>query len=204
MGEQLMAIVAAGKNTRIYLAPTAEHEAIAKQAQPVWKPEQELAGDRRAIYCPLYGFNTIGDLFTSRQLVSLNALSDLIGEVGYLIEQDAATAKFPTDEVLLTNDNNSFTAYAAAVVTYLAIAIDRLTDRNSTVCSWDVTRDSMRNTFARQAIPMVWDFAEANPFSESTGNFLGAIDWVAEVVQQSPCYIQGEARQHDAMTTVND
>jgi putative DNA methylase len=94
--------------------------------------------------------------------------------------------------------------YADAVATYLAIAIDRLADRNSTICSWDVTRDSTRNTFARQAISMTWDFAEANPFSASTGNFLGAIDWIAGVLQEASCDIQGKVVQRDATMLVNE
>src|SRR5439155_15312729 len=97
----------------------------------------------------------------------------------------------------------SVNAYADAVATYLAIALDRLADRNSAICSWDVSRDSTRNTFARQAIPMIWDFAEANPFSDSTGNFQGTIDWVAEVIEVSPCNVAGEVKQRDATTTIN-
>ncbi|MGH2506256.1 MAG: hypothetical protein ACRDHZ_02380, partial [Ktedonobacteraceae bacterium] len=84
---------------------------------------------------------------------------------------------------------------------YLAIAVDRLADRNSAICSWDISRDSTRNTFARQAIPMVWDFAEANPMSTSTGNFLGAIDWVADVIDACPCNAPGAVKQRDATTS---
>ena len=79
-------------------------------------------------------------------------------------------------------------AYADAVTTYLALAVDRLADRGSNICSWQSTGDKIRNTFARQAIPMVWDFAEGNPFSRSSGNFYGAIEWVAEVINEVPCF----------------
>src|SRR5690606_3586718 len=71
------------------------------------------------------------------------------------------------------------------------------------ICGWDVTRDNVRNTFARQAIPMVWDFAEANPMSESTGNFYGAVQWVSDVIEGVPCSTKGVAKQRDATTAIN-
>ncbi len=187
MRQQLMAIVAEGQRGRLYLAPNREHIAAVAQAEPEWMPQAALPKNPRNFNTPIYGLDTFEKLFTPRQLVTLTTFSDLIQEVRSKVLFDAELTGFPLKE-----------AYADAVATYLAIAIDRLADRNSTICSWDVTRDSTRNTFARQALPMVWDFAEANPLSESTGNFLGAIDWITEVVQQSPCSSLGEASQCDA------
>jgi putative DNA methylase len=125
---------------------------------------------------------------------TLAQLSDLIAH--WTTQDEVVSAPTPT--------HADAQAYADAVATYLAIAVDRLADRNSIICSWDVSRDSTRNTFARQAIPMVWDFAEANPMSESTGNFYGTIDWVAEVVEASPCNTLGVAKQCDATTSINE
>jgi len=107
-------------------------------------------------------------------------------------------AGLPDDGVPLNDGGRGATAYADAVATYLAFAVDRLADRNSTICSWDVTRDNVRNTFARQAIPMTWDFAEANPLSTSTGNFAGAVDWVSEVIAKHPGGPAGVAYPMDA------
>ncbi len=192
MGEQLMAIVAEGHKGRVYLAPGQEHVVIASHVKPEWMPQADLPYNPRDFKTPNYGLSTFGDLFTTRQLVALTTLSDLISEARDKVVSDARIADFPLDG-----------AYADAVATYLALAVDRLADRNSTICSWDTGYVKVRNTFARQAIPMVWDFAEANPFSESTGNFLGAINWVAKVIEQSPSCTPGEASQRDAMTTAN-
>ena len=115
---------------------------------------------------------------------------------------DAKVAGLPGDNVSLNDSGVGANAYADAVATYLAIAVDRLADRNSTICSWDTGYVKVRNTFARQAIPMVWDFAEANPLSGSSGNFQGAIDWVAEVVASSSSNAAGVVKQLDATTTI--
>ncbi|GHO88026.1 DUF1156 domain-containing protein [Dictyobacter formicarum] len=195
LGQQLLAIVADGFKGRAYLAPNDAHIARATGAKPIWHPEANLPHNPRDFKTPNYGIRSFGDLFSQRQLVALTTFSDLVQDVREKILADARLATF------LKEDEQKF--YADAVVTYLALAVDRLADRNSTICSWDVSRDSTRNTFARQAIPMVWDFAEANPFSDSTGNFLGAIDWIAETVKLLPCSLQGEAKQRDATTSAN-
>jgi len=203
MEAQLMAIVAEGQHGRAYLSPNAEQVTIAEQAKPIWKPEAILPGNTRDIRPQLYGLPTYGDLFAPRQLVALTTFSDLVQKAREKVLADAQRARFPVDGISLNDGGTGANAYADAVATYLAIALDRLADRNSAICSWDVSRDSTRNTFARQAIPMTWDFAEANPFSESTGNFQGTIDWVAQVVVASPSYAPGEAEQRDATTAIN-
>lgn len=204
IGVQLVAIVAEGQHGRVYLAPTEAHIAIAATARPVWKPEELVTTPSHDVdRLPMYGMYRWGDAFTPRQLVTLNTFSDLVQEARERALVDSRYTHFSDDERRLRDGGVGAVAYADALAVYLAIAIDRLADRNSIICSWDVTRDSMRNTFARQAIPMVWDFAEANPFSESTGNFYGAVDWVAEVIEMVPCYAQGNVQQKDATTSVN-
>lgn len=74
-------------------------------------------------------------------------------------------------------------AYAEAVGIYLAFALDKLADRGSSICTWFTERDSTRNTFGRQAIPMTWDFAELNMLLSGTGSFLGATTWTAESLE---------------------
>lgn len=203
MSAQLMAIVAEGKSGRAYLPLTFEQEKIATQAKPDYCPEQEMPKNPRWFSPPLYGISTFADLFTPRQLVAVTTFSDLVQEARERVRTDAILAGLPPDDVRLNTGGIGATSYADAVATYLAIAVDRLADRNSTICSWDTGYIKVRNTFARQAIPMAWDFAEANPMSKSTGNFLGAVDWVAEVTQLSPCYALGETKQRDATATVN-
>jgi putative DNA methylase len=199
MGAHLMAIVAEGQHGRAYIPSDKMQATIASQAEPEWKPEQELQGKAR-VSVPLYGMTTFGDLFTPRQLVALTTFSDLVQEARERVLVDAEQVGLPVDGIALNDGGNGANAYADAVATYLGLAVDRLADRNSTICSWDTGYVKVRNTFARQAIPMVWDFAEANPLSESTGNFLGAVDWVVEVVAASSCSVKGEAQQRDATT----
>ncbi|MCY4103457.1 MAG: DUF1156 domain-containing protein [bacterium] len=95
-------------------------------------------------------------------------------------------------------------AYADAVVTYLAFAVDRLADRNSTICTWDSGYVKIRNTFSRQAIPMTWDFAECNPFSDSTGNWMGAVEWIRKALEHLPASVSGEVSQRDARARVGE
>ena len=116
-----------------------------------------------------------GDLFTSRQLVALTTLSDLVGEAMERVRPDAAKTGLPEDGRPLRDAGTGATAYAEAVGVYLAFAVDKVADRNSTICAWASLREHARNTFGRQAIPMTWDFAESNPFSASSGNFIGGI-----------------------------
>ncbi len=201
MGSQLMAIVAEGRNGRIYLSPDRQEISYLNSITPPWKPENELQGKCR-VNVSLYGLNTIGDLFTLRQLTALTTFSDLVTEAGEKIYHDAIAAGYPDDGVGLEEGGTGALAYAEAVCVYLAFGVNRLADRCSSICSWDVTRDNIRNTFARQAIPMTWDYAEGNPFSASTGNFLGAIEWVAKVVESSPCTEPGYAQQYDAVEAI--
>ncbi len=113
------------------------------------------------------------DLFTPRQLTALTTFSDLVQRAKDKVLFDANVVGLCSDGISLNEGGTGATAYADTIATYLAISVDRLADRNSTFCSWDTGYVKVRNTFARQALPMTWDFAEANPFSKSTGNFLG-------------------------------
>ena len=203
MRERLLAIVAEGPRGRRYVAASEEHGKTASSCLSSWRPETELQG-KAAVNVPLYGMTKHCDLFTPRQLVALTTFSDLVMEAWELVREDAIKAGMPNDGKGINDGGAGAVAYADAVATYLGLALDRLADRGSTICSWDATRDNVRNTFARQAIPMIWDFAEANPFSGSTGNFLGAANWVAGVIQKSPALAGGKAGQLDAGSAIVD
>jgi putative DNA methylase len=174
------------------------------KAQPEWKPDAELPHNPRDFKTPNYGMRTFADLFTPRQLFALTTFSDLVSEAREKIKADAVAAGIADDGLPLNDGGTGATAYADAVATYLAFAADKIADYHSTICSWHSGRDTIRNTFARQAIPMTWDFAEANPMSDSTGNFNGAIDWVVEVIKKSSCSPQGQVIQIDATTKSNE
>ncbi|MCZ2207310.1 DUF1156 domain-containing protein [Cylindrospermopsis raciborskii] len=203
MDDQLIAIVAEGKSGRAYLSPNAEHEVIAKSAKPTWYPDAQISDDKRSMFTPLYGLTHFHHLFTPRQLVALTTLSDLVTEAREKIKADAVAAGMADDDLPLNDGGIGATAYADAVATYLGLAVDRSADYYSNICTWHSGRDGIRNTFARQAIPMTWDFAEANPMSDSTGNFNGAIDWIVQVIKKSSCSAQGKVIQLDATAQRN-
>ena len=183
LGARLMAIVAQGDRGRIYLAPTPRHEASARDLVATWQPDMPLPNNPRDFKTPNYGLPTFADLFTSRQLLALTTFSDLVGEATERVRRDAVAAGFPDDNRPLRDGGTGATAYAEAVAVYLAFALSKLADRGSTICTWFTERDSTRNTFARQSIPMTWDYAELNTLLTGTGSFLGAADWTAESIE---------------------
>ena len=175
MSAQMIAIVAEGKNGRIYLPPNEEHINIANVDKPFDVPYGVLCGVARK-NVSLYGFENFSDLFTNRQLVLLTTFSDLISNVVKKIENYD---------------------YSKAIILYLAFLIDKLADRGSSICSWDNTRDGLRNTFGRQAIPMTWDYAEGNPFSNSSGCFDNMIDWIVKCIKNfSASSIEGVVQRN--------
>ncbi|MDE3043882.1 MAG: DUF1156 domain-containing protein [Acidobacteriota bacterium] len=198
MGDRLMAIVCEGARGRVYLSPTVEQERLARSAVPSWKPEMELPHNTRDFKTPLYGLTTYGDLFTPRQLLALTAFSDLLDEVREVVRKDAIAAGLPDDHSGLADGGSGSRAYAEAVTTYLGFVIDKCTDYLSSICTWISGGETMRNVFGRQAIPMVWDFAEANPFSDSSGNWNSMLGWVERVLQLLPASPLGHANQIDA------
>lgn len=197
MGAKLMAIVAEGARGRVYLAPTPEHEAAALQAQPAWKPETPLHGKCR-VNVSNYGMDVYGDLFTSRQLVALTTFSDLAPLAIARVRADALAMSMADDGRGLNAGGNGATAYAEAVGVYLAFSIDKASDYWSSICTWHSSKDLIRNTFGRQAIPMTWDYAETNPFSDSAGNASSGIDWAYKALQLMPAKAHGSAEQADA------
>nr|WP_314572392.1 DUF1156 domain-containing protein [uncultured Pseudomonas sp.] len=204
MGQRLMAIVAEGSRGRVYLAPDEEQEALALKAQPDWKPETPLHGKCR-VNVSNYGLDVYGDLFTSRQLVALTTLSDLVQEAIVKVREDALAAGMSEDNSGLNEDGRGATAYAQAVGVYLAIVIDRLTDYNSTLCSWHIggptTGTKSRNTFSRQALPMTWDFLEVNPLSEQSGSLENSLGYTSKSIAVLGSYpVAGVASQADATT----
>jgi putative DNA methylase len=200
MDARLMAIVAEGQRGRVYLAPIDQHETIAEATQPPWAPDNELPHNPRDFKTPNYGMRRFRDLFTPRQLVALTTFSDLVGEARERVLRDAIAAGLPDDATRLNDGGTGAAAYADAVATYLALAVDRSVDRGSTICTWDSSpkMEALRNTFARQAIPMTWDFAEGSSLSASSGNWTNNVNWVADVVDCVAPAADGAAKQLDA------
>lgn len=197
IGAHLIAIVAEGPKGRLYLSPSALHQKIAEATPPEDVPDQELPHDPRNVWTPPYGLTRFSDLFTHRQLVAMTTLSDLVEEARERVEADALAAGVPLGD-RLEEGGSGARAYADTVATYLALGVSRLADYSNGLCSWNSSRDTLRNLFSRQAIPMVWDYAEANPLSGSSGNFLGQVEWVAKAVEHAPATATGVATQISA------
>ena len=212
MGTRLMAVVAEGARARVYLAPTAEMENVATQATPTWKPELSLPDDPRNFWTLSYGLTTYSDLFTSRQLVALTTFSELLTEARERVLNDSQALEKSTPQLSQNRETGDTRpldqgglgphAYADAISVYLAFAISKLADRGSSICTWFTERDSTRNTFARQSIPMTWDFAELNTLLSGTGSFEGAVSWTAESLEgaSQSGIAHGFATQADAQT----
>ncbi len=198
MGARLMAIVAEGDRGRVYLAPTPEHEAAAIRAKPTWRPEGDIAKRMTGGNCTPYGLTTWGDLFTPRQLVALTTFSDLVQEARERVQRDALAAGLPDDKKPLRDGGTGATAYADAVAVYLAFAVSKMTNIGSSIASWMSDRGAFRETFARQAIPMTWDFAEANTFADTGGSFAIAIEKGSMAIDAFPSSTVAAAAQVDA------
>jgi putative DNA methylase len=198
MGARLMAIVAEGDRGRVYLAPIPEMEAVALTGQPTWKPEVVMPENPRWFSPPLYGLKTYGDLFTPRQLVALTTFSDLVQEVRERVKHDAVAAGLPEGGKGLDIGGAGATAYAEAVGVYLGFALSKATDRNSSLCVWEQKMDRLRGTFGRQALPMVWDYVETNPFAGAGGDIYGTAHSLCEVLDKFLSGIEGRAAQSDA------
>lgn len=197
MGADLIAVVAEGLHGRLYLSPTAEHTKAAEAPRPEGLSAAELPEQALGFRVQNYGLKRWVDLFTNRQLVAMATLSDLVVEVREQVVVDALIAGVPEGDRLEVGGSDA-QAYADAVATYLALGVSRATDYNSTLAGWNSLRDGMRNVFARQALPMLWDFAEANFFSSSSGSFLGQVDWVSRVLEHVPADISGDVEQVSA------
>ena len=198
LGSRLMAIVAEGTQGRVYLAPTAEHEQIARQAEPQWKPVGDVPARLTGGTCVPYGLATWADLFTPRQLTALTTFSDLVGEAIAKCHADAVKAGLPDDGKGLDIGGLGAQAYAEAVGVYLALALSRLTDICNALCRWEVSKTQVRNLFGRQAIPMIWDYAENNIFANAAGDYAVSLSNLIKALLALPANNQSYAIQDDA------
>lgn len=197
VGKHMLAIVAEGQKKRLYISPNQVHVEASEVERPNNIPVETIPYDPRNLWTPAYGLIKFSDLFTNRQLVALTTFSDLVGQARQRVLEDALAAGVEEGESLEAGGAGA-RAYADAIATYLALAVSRLADYSNSLCTWDTTRESTTHLFTHQAIPMTWDFTEANPFSHSSGNFLGQLEWVAKVVERVPADSAGNARQLSA------
>lgn len=196
LGQRLMAIVAEGKIGRVYLSPTQDTPAI--HQHDYWHPETPLHGKCRVNVTP-YGMETYGDLFTPRQLVALNTFADLVQEARTKAIADAKTAGMADDGIGLADGGTGATAYGDALAVYLAFLLEQVTNHSSTVCGWNSANAQMRSVFARQAIPMTWDFAESNIFCSSSGSYNNLFERLVKGFEALGAGNFGLAVQQDAV-----
>jgi putative DNA methylase len=198
MGARLMAIIAEAESGRVYLPPLPEHESVAQKAAPKWMPELEICHWPGRTNVVEYGLTRFGDLFSRRQLTALTTFSDLVVESITRIVDDAIAANLPNDSKSLAADGSGARAYAESIATYLAFAVDYAANYWSVIAT--PAEGFIRGTFARQAIPMTWDFAEAPPFGSTSGSWMGGIEWISKSLEHFPAQANGIAFAADAAT----
>jgi putative DNA methylase len=184
MRAQLMAIVAEGERQRVYLPPDREHANAADVPRPEDAPETELPNQALGFRVQGYGMTHHADLFTNRQVTALCTFSDLVQSVRQSVIDDGGE---PT--------------YGDAVATYIALAQSRVADYASTICTWasNPQMEIVRGTFARQALPMTWDFAEGNVLGVTSGGLPIFIEWIAKVLERLNSTRIGSAEQRSAL-----
>lgn len=198
MYSKMIAVVAEGKKNRIYLKPNSKQQSIAVVPKPEDYPRGELAYYPGHLNTNAYGLNTFDKLFTNRQLTALTTFSSLISDVIAKVEEDALAAGTKNDGKGLDAGGKGARAYGEAVGVYLAFLVDQIANHSSSVCGWNAPNEQMRNTFGRQAIPMVWDYAECNIFSHSSGSYESLFKRMWEAFESLGNGKIGQAEQFDA------
>lgn len=202
MGAKLMSIVAEGQRGRVYIAPSYKQEAIADVAEPEEAPQSNLPAQALGFRVQAYGMDQWKKLFTNRQLTALTTFSELVGEAQKKAEADAVAAGLADDGQGLGEGGAGARAYGEAIGVYLAFVVDQLTNQCSSICGWNAPNTQMRTVFARQAIPMTWDYAESNPFSNSSGCFDNVFKLELQAFEglAGKNAIPGVAKQQDAQS----
>ena len=201
LGTQLIAVACEGHRARNYITADDYVEEIGDlDCDAAWL-KQDLPRNPRDFKTPNYGMDTFDRLFTARQLVALTTFSDLVGEARERVLRDALSTGMAEGE-RIEEGGSGAAAYADAVATYLGFVVSRLTDYSSSINTWasNPQMEILRNVFARQALPMSWDFAEGNPFADSSGSLAIMIRAVSLAVERTPARGPSVAEQADAAT----
>ena len=199
IGNRLMAVVCEGARGRVYLSPSPEHERIADCGLPKEYPITDLPEKALGFRVQMYGMDQHWKLFTPRQLTALTTFSDLVSEAREQALADVQTAGiFPDDDTPLDEGGAGSQAYADAVATYLAVAVSKETAFLVTQARWRPGEGKSAPAFGRQALPMVWDYVDLNPFAGAGGDFLGVIEGIRKTLLNLPLPVIGCAMQADA------
>lgn len=197
-----LAMVCESQKGRIYLSfqlsdiPTVERP-------HVFALENPITNDRRWFSPPLYGLPNFADLFTARQLITLETFSDLVNEAREQVLYDATRYGLKADGMGLNADGSSATAYAEAVAVYLSMGVSRIANTLCTIARWTASRDQTVTAFARHAIPMTWDYPEVNPFAGAAGDISISLQSICRVLETLGSEPVGHVMQHDVTSPIN-
>ncbi len=199
IGSKLMAIICETENGKTFLSPSPIHENLAKSIEPNWKPSQSMNQDSTDLVSGRgYGFLYWHQVYTSRQLSALTTITDIINDLSNKLKSEFEYQSRGLSGEVPGKDTMSSDEYANGLSVFLALALGRCSNYWSAFTTWGGS--FIVQTFGRQALPMVWDYTEVNPFSSSTGNWNGAINWIERVIGISLRPLpQGFAVQEDAM-----
>jgi len=183
MRARMMAIVAEGERGRVYLSPTPDMEKLAQEATPEWKPDIEFFQQALGFRVGNYGMSKWSDLFTDRQIMALSTFCELVLRVHERVKYDALAAGLE-EGCSFEGGGTGAMAYADAVAVYIAFAVDKSAVYWNSLCPWlnQPKNEIVGNSFSRQTVQMVWDYAEANPFCDSGGNVRKQLDYVCKVI----------------------
>ena len=199
LGASLMATVAEDRRRRVYLPPADDHRCAADVDRPEGAPEAGIPPQAPSFRVQAYGMNQWADLFTNRQLLALTTFSDLVVEARERVLRDVLAAGAPPGDRLESGGTDA-EAYADAVATYLGMGISRLADIANGLARWENTKTQVRNLFSRQAIPMVWDFAETTPFERAAGSYLVSLGSLVKAIVLAGT-APSQVAQRDASTS---
>ena len=196
---QMVAIVADNGKNRLYLDVNSEQERMADVAPPKELPHGDLPNFPRRFAPPSFGLTDYADLFTNRQLVFIITMMAQAKEIQEKVESDAIAQGLPDDGIAFSDGGHGALAYAQAIRIAMTLTISKVLDRCSSLCSWDSSGGgSLRNVFARSYMPMIWDFAENNPFVAAGGSFSNALLRTCEAIANLPAGLQGRTSVADA------
>jgi putative DNA methylase len=207
-GYSLLAIACEGKSGRIYVEPIAEQEEAALLAKPEWFPEGPMSDHPQYMGTPRYGMDEWKKLYTGRQLASLTSFVDALEEIRIMVQADFESKSKLQDTRAFVDGGSGALAYSQVITLFLTFAIDKMADLNNSLARWEPVAQCPRQLFGRQAIQMTWDFAEANPFSESSGSMKVILDGISKAIRGSGfsglTNAEGDVRQRDAATLIRE
>jgi len=184
LGYKLISVVLSGKREKVFVSPTEDQERTALKAKETCRWDSEIHGSNQYLGVRPYGLDKFSKLYTPRQVLALTKYVDLIDQAVNRCYKDSVSAGMDESEVILEDGGKGAKAYSQAIGVYLSFALGHLSRYSSTICGWNKTNENVAQAFGRQAIPMVWDFAESNPL-EGSLDFRAAAEWVASSIPDS-------------------